>query len=67
MAVFFKICLLISFRDFIPSGLYAIAFEFGGLTYIEQHAFRGLEGSLKELYFKNNQLTEVHSIIYKQF
>jgi hypothetical protein len=42
----------------------AIAFEFGGLNIIEQHAFRGLEKSLKGLYFKNNMLTEVILIAF---
>jgi hypothetical protein len=41
-------------------GLFAVAFEFGSLSVIERYAFRGLENSLKEIYLKNNVLTEVN-------
>jgi hypothetical protein len=50
-----------AFRDFVSTGLYAVAFEFGGLTRVTRDAFRGLENSLKEIYLKNNLLEEVVS------
>jgi hypothetical protein len=48
------------FKNYLKSGLYAIAFEFGGLSLIQLNAFRGLEGSLKEIYLKKNKFIQVN-------
>ncbi len=46
-----------AFNDF--PDLYAVAFVFGNLNVVERDAFKGLEGSLKEIYLRNNHLNSV--------